>query len=181
MDDEIRVSTVEVAFSTVMDSGCRTAYEFWDERRDDEFAPTWRAFELIELPGKIVRYFHVVDIHEDPFDITFRFWGTGLTDVLNFDRTGRSLLTTDMGYFDESRRQQILEDYQKVIDRRVPFTFLWDASSARETSYSLVVPSIRLPISNDGERVTQIATYFDFESRRKEWQQLFEAHKRPFR
>lgn len=179
MKQFVRVNSVRVPVETILASNCRTTLEYWNLRRGERFAPTWREFDLPDLPAEVIRFTHVVDVNRDPFDLTFRFWGTGLTDVLFFDRTGQSLSVTNMGYLDEDRRRQVMEDYQAVIESRDILPFLWDASSTREHAATLVVPSLRLPLSDDGERVTHIVTHFDFAGNRAEWERIFEVHKRP--
>lgn len=175
----VAVSSVHVTMTDVMESGCRIIYEHWNKVRGERFAPSWRAFDLIHQPANLIRYTHVVDISTDPFDVTFRFWGTGLSDVLYFDRTGQSLLTTNMGYLDEHRRDQVLADYKTVIQSRVPMPFLWDASVTRESARRMIVPSIRLPLSQDNERVTSIVTHFDFASQKTDiWEAMFDVHRR---
>lgn len=175
----VAVSSVHVPLADIMGSGCRDIYEHWNLVRSEHIAPSWREFDLISLPADLIRYTHVVDISTDPFDVTFRFWGTGLTDVLYFDRTGQSLLTTDMGYLDEQRRDHVLADYKTVIDSRAPMPFLWDASATRAYARRLIVPSIRLPLSADNENVTNIVTHFDFASQHCDlWEEMFEVHNR---
>ncbi len=174
----IAVSSVKVTLEDIKDSDCQVIYDFWNTIRGDRIAPTWKEFDLSRLPPNCIRYTHVVDITRDPFDVTFRFWGTGLTDVLYFDRTGQSLLTTNMGYLDERRREQVLADYRKVIEMKAPMPFLWDASSSREHANRLIVPTIRLPLSADNEHVTNIITHFDFASQQKSiWQKMFDVHR----
>ncbi len=173
------VASVSVPLDDVMQSSCGEIYEYWDSIRGARIAPDWNTFDLIQLPANQVRYTHVVDITADPFDVVFRFWGTGLSDVLYFDRTGQSLRTTPMGYLDERRREQVLSDYKTVFETRQPMPFLWDASSTRENARRMVVPSIRLPLSSDGETVTNIVTHFDFASQRKFlWEDLFDVRNR---
>jgi len=175
----VAVTSVHVPLAGIMDSGCRELFDHWNRVRGEAFAPSWRAFDLIHMPANLIRYTHVVDISAEPFDVTFRFWGTGLTDVLYFDRTGQSLLTTNMGYLDERRRDQVLADYRAVIETRAPMPFLWDASATREHARRLIVPSIRLPLSGDGERVTNIVTHFDFASQQSRvWEELFDVQNR---
>jgi len=157
----VAVSSVHISMDEMVNSGCREIYDYWDAVRGARFAPTWRSFDLIRLPGNLIRYTHVVDISAEPFDVKFRFWGTGLTDVLYFDRTGQSLLTTNMGYLDEHRREQVLADYKAVIESQSPMPFLWDASATRVNARRLIVPSIRLPLSDDNENVTGVITHFD--------------------
>ncbi len=180
MEPFVSVASVGVPLETVLESGCAGLYDYWNGIRGSRFAPTWREFELPDLPASVVRYVHVLDVKHDPFDLVVRFWGTGLTNVLYFDRTGESLFTTNMGYLDEARRNQVIEDFSIVIETREPFPFLWDASSSREHAAKLVVPSLRVPISDDGETVSHVATYFDFTDKRPDWERLFEGHARPF-
>lgn len=175
----VAVTSVHVPLEKIMDSGCREMFDHWNRVRGERFAPSWQSFDLISLPANLIRYTHVVDISDDPFDVTFRFWGTGLSDVLYFDRTGQSLLSTNMGYLDERRREQVLADYRTVIATREPMPFLWDASATREHARRLIVPSIRLPLSQDGERVTNIVTHFDFASQKSDvWEKMFAVHER---
>ncbi len=175
----VTVSSAHVSIDDIAESDCLELYEFWNTLKEDRFAPTWEEFDLSYLPANCIQYTHVVDISTKPFDITFRFWGTGLTDVLYFDRTGHSLLNTDMGYLDEHRREQVLSDYNTVIKSRAPMPFLWDASSTRENSRRLIVPSIRLPLSADNHRVTGVITHFDFASQdRNVWEKMFEVNNR---
>ncbi len=175
----VSVSSVRVSLEEIIDSDCLDIYQHWDSLRGDHFAPSWEEFDLSYLPANCIRYTHVVDISHDPFDVTFRFWGTGLTDVLYFDRTGQSLLNTNMGYLDEHRRDQVLNDYKDVIESRAPMPFLWDASSTREQARRLIVPSIRLPLSATNERVDNIVTHFDFEHQQSTiWEDMFDVKNR---
>jgi hypothetical protein len=175
----VAVTSAHVTLDDIVDSDCYAFYEYWNALRGERFAPSWNEFDLISLPPNCIKYTHVVDVSTDPFDVTFRFWGTGLTDVLYFDRTGQSLITTNMGYLNENRREQVLADYKAVIYDRAPMPFLWDASSTREFSKRLIVPSIRLPLSSDGENVTHIITHFDFASQNKDvWGNIFDVSNR---
>ncbi len=175
----VAVTSVHVPMTDIMESSCWELYEHWNTIRGEAFAPCWQAFDLIRQPGNLIRYTHVVDISTDPFDVRFRFWGTGLTDVLYFDRTGQSLLTTNMGYLDEFRREQVLTDYRTVIETRKPMPFLWDASATRRNARRMIVASIRLPLSSDNRTVTNIITHFDFASQRSQlWEEMFDVNNR---
>lgn len=175
----VTVTSARISIDDIAASDCLKLYEFWDILREDRFAPTWEEFDLSYLPANCIQYTHVVDISTEPFDITFRFWATGLTRVLYFDRTGQSLLKTNMGYLVEHRREQVLSDYCAVIKSKKPMPFLWDASSTREHSRRLIVPSIRLPLSADNNKVTGIITHFDFASQDKSvWEKMFEVNNR---
>ncbi len=174
----VAVTSIAAELADVRQSLCGVVYDYWQSLRGEAFAPSWAAFDLPELPGDCVRFTHVVDVHRDPFDIRFRFWGTGLTDVLYFDRTGQSLLTTDMGYLNEERRTQVLADYGTVIENRAPYPFLWDAAASGSRPRQLIVPTLRLPLSDDGETVSHIVTHFDFTDTRPIWEEMFRVAER---
>lgn len=173
MLDSVSVESVRIPLQALAGSGCWPVYDYWHRLRGGRPAPTWSEFDLWNLPADAIRYTHVVDVREDPFDLVYRFWGTGMTDVLQFERTGKSLLSTSMGYLNEARRQQVLADYREVIETRRPLPFLWNAATARESTRRLIVPSLRLPFCADGERVTQILTNFDFVGTREVWEAMF--------
>ena len=174
----VHVDSVRVALEALSASHCRTVYDYWNDLRGDRFAPTWQEFDLWRLHPAVIPFTHVADVRQAPFDIVYRFWGTGMTEVLGYDRTGKSLTSAPMGYLDEDRRRHALADYQEVVATRAPKPFLWDAASARRDRLRLIVPGQRLPLSDDGARVTQVVTTIDFSDTREIWEDLFEVHKR---
>ena len=178
MNERIQIRSLEVSLKELESDGCQRIFEFWNARRGDSFAPRWRDFPLIELPPDCVPYVHVLDVlpSEPEPVLRFRFWGTGLVEMFRMERTGQILTEPHERMLNDGRRRAVADDCARVIESRQPMAFLWDGSSVRDIGYSMVLPSIRLPISGDGETVSQIVTFLDLRSvDRQHWQHMFES------
>ena len=84
-------TSVLVSVAKVLDSNCRFLYEKWDSLCGSDFAPSLKEIDLPRLPSNIIPFIRVVDVSHAPFDLTYRFWGTGLANRLGSKRTGTSL------------------------------------------------------------------------------------------
>jgi len=62
---------------------------YWNEKRGERFAPRWDEFSLSELPPLAIPLINVTDIVPEPLKSTYRFWGSGLTEVFGADYTGQ--------------------------------------------------------------------------------------------
>jgi len=128
---------------------------YWDSLRGAAFAPGWKQFELWALPPAIIPYITVVDVHRDPLDFVCRFFGTGQTNRKGIDWTGKSLQS-----FPVQRGPSAFDEYRWVVDNKRPLTI--SDMVVFENAYSNRVPfeqhSLRLPLSDDGQEVTQIVS-----------------------
>jgi len=168
----ISIQSIEVPLAEVLESDCGALYTYWNGLRGTRWAPRWDEIHLIDLPAPFIPFVYVVDVLEDPFDLRFRFWGTGLTAVFKRDHTGETMLTMDLGVISDDRREKIMGDYRTLIDRKAPFAFLWDTRTAGRGR--MAAPAICLPLSDDGETVTKIICGFDFTENRYDWERLLE-------
>ena len=169
------LSSREVSLQEILETDCRYLYEKWDSQRGNDFAPSWRSFELLDLPTHVIPFCRVVDVLRDPFDLVYRFWGTGLVKVLGADRSGKSLLQLDV-----SRVAEATKEYQTVIERQAPFYYVYDAKTSKGLYFNPVfAPAIRLPLTDDGETVDKIISYVDFNTDSDVWQKVFEEESQP--
>jgi hypothetical protein len=60
-------------------------FAYWEELRGDLVTPPWRAFDWMRLPPAVIPWCAVVDVHEDPLDFVYRFWGTARTALQGRD------------------------------------------------------------------------------------------------
>lgn len=74
-------------------------------------------------------YFRVVDVCLDPFDIHYRYWGTGLVRMLCHDRTGHRLSTMSL-----KRVPQAFAEYRTMIEEKAPFALIYNATTSRNAS-----------------------------------------------
>lgn len=162
----------DVPLDAVLHTGCGVVHAYWDGLRGGRFAPAWGEFQLIDLPAAIIPYMRVTDVIDGGRDFVYRFWGTGLSFVRAFDRTGMRLAGID-----SPRTATALSEYRRVIEEKAPLARVYDAR-AHLHGTSLHAPCIRLPLSSDGETVDKIACYTDFETDSADWRQYFDKSKR---
>lgn len=161
-------SSVRVSIATVLDSYCRLVFELWDSLRGNDFAPSWKDFDLPRLPPHIISFVRVVDVHHAPFDLTYRFWGTGLVRALGGERTGKSLINLS-----GSRVAKATVEYESVIQEKAPYALVYNAKANRPETSPIYAPAIRLPLTDDGEMVDMVLTYTDFGADQDKWLGIF--------
>jgi hypothetical protein len=110
----------------------------------------------------------VVDIELDPFDIRYRFWGTGLVRVLGHDRTGKKLSELQL-----TRVAEAMAEFRTVVEERAPYALIYNATTSKRTG-TLYAPAIRLPIMDDGETVTKVVALTDFNADQSKWRRMLE-------
>lgn len=164
---EPSITSLPVDLAVVLESRCRHVFELWEKLRGNRFAPAWREFDFLCLPPDEIAHIRVVDVRDDPFDLVYRFWGTGLVAILGSERTGKSLLDVS-----SPRVADAVAEYRQVIEARAPYAFIYDAKTTRQT-LPLFAPAIRLPFSDDGKTVTQVLGYSDFQSNSDRWVEVF--------
>jgi len=135
----------------------QVCYEYWQELKGERRAPSWREWDWLRLPPKLIPYFLVVDVHYDPMDFVYRFWGTASVDMHGKDFTGLSIRTIRS----PGTAQMTTDQYMEVVTYHEALGSEYTIK-AGEDGLPYVQTSLRMPFSNDGERVTQIATYVDW-------------------
>ncbi len=158
-----------VPLEEVLETDCKHIFDLWDSLRGDRFAPSWREFDLKLLPPQVISFSRVLDVHHDPFDLIYRFWGTGLVNLLGEERTGKSLV-----HYQAVRVPQVVAEFETVIQERAPCCFIYDAKTSKVTT-PLYSPAIRVPLSDDGDAVHNVLAYTDFQTDHDRWQQAFKG------
>jgi hypothetical protein len=147
-------------------------YEYWQRLKGARRSPAWREWDWLELPVRLIPYFLVVDVRYDPLDFVYRFWGTASVDMHGKDFTGLSI--------SEIRSPQTAKlteaQYAEVVEHHEALGSEYTVK-AGENGLAYVQTSLRLPFSDDGENVTQIATYVDWSRDRDK---IKEEHIREF-
>lgn len=121
---------------------------YWNAIRADRFAPRWQDFDLAELPGTLLRNTLVVDMQDPPLPILYRYYGSGIAQSHGFELTGK----TSDDIFPEDLRRHIVGQYEVVRTAREPKLFLSDIYVKDGVPKRDLI--LRLPLSEDGERVT---------------------------
>ena len=114
--------------------------------------PTWRDFDILDFEGWWGQV-SMGELHIDPVDLTFRLWGTKLTDWWGFDYTNKSLSQTTVTkeiWFE--KELQYLTDFASAPK----LGFITGSLIDHGRDYRLV-HGIDLPLGRNG-RVTHVLT-----------------------
>ncbi len=140
------ISSIEVDPYTTKEPIVTSVLSHWQEAAAGRWAPPWRDIDIMMLPPPLLPYILVADAMPDG-DIVYRYWGRGHSSYHNTDYSGKSLQTMTPTWV----REFLAHQYTRVIETRAPKLF--------ETTYGNIenpVYSLRLPLSDDGERITGI-------------------------
>ncbi|NQV99084.1 MAG: PAS domain-containing protein [Rhodospirillales bacterium] len=143
---------------------------YWRQLTGQREMPTWREFDLMKVPATLIRTSHVVDIENDADDFIFRFWGTGSAEIHNQELTGR--------YLSEMRPLELgrlaIANIKQLIAARQPIAVTTTLMSRSQPEKFQVI--LRLPLSDDGIRVTHAVTITEFPLGRYYSREAFEKH-----
>ena len=111
----------------------------------------------MEVPVQLIPYFLVVDVRYDPRDFIYRFWGTASVSMHGIDFTNQSISRIRSPF----TAKQTAAQYEEVVTHHEAVGSEY-IIRAGEGGPPYVQTSLRMPFSDDGKRVTQIATYVDW-------------------
>jgi len=146
----------------------RWAYAYWQDRCGDRPAPAWADIDLNVFPGPMLPRICVVDVTPAPVDFLYRFWGTAITDMHQYDLTGKSVRhLTPSGY-----ANCIWSQYMHVFETGAPAAFITEVPLERGLiSYFSVV---RMPLSNAPSSVDHILSAESYGEQAGELRRHFE-------
>ena len=138
------------------DADYQVCYAYWCRLKGERSSPEWRDWDWMQLPVKLIPYFIVVDVIYEPRDIIYRYWGTASANMHGIELTGKSV--NDIR---SSETKKTIAQYEEVIEchEAIGAAYVVQAGKYAEPHVRTI---LRMPFSDDGERVTQIATYCDW-------------------
>lgn len=140
--------------------------DYWRAQTPEgAIGPPWRSFDLMMIPAPLLPYSIVMDCGPHVSDFVYRYFGSGLADGISADLTGKTLDRVPARVRDE-----IIQTYGDVIERREPIYLRYDIYPAGNTPIELQ-QGMRLPLSDDGETVNKVFSIFLYPWTRAELRQ----------
>ncbi len=127
-------------------------FEFWQRLGRDGLVPGWSGFRLDEMPLRALPWCAVMDVHLDPLDFIYRFFGTARRHMQGREYTGQSVRSLEPQKFAD----KAFHELRTVYERKAPFhvSTVWSADGAQNANYDI----LRVPFCGDDNTVTQILT-----------------------
>lgn len=135
----------------------RDALAYWQDKCAGRFAPAWTDISLLDFPSRVIPLINVTDIDPQTGTITYRFWGTGLTETHGHDYSGQSPLDLPPREFGDGARS----GHQKLAREKAPNFEVKEFLDHRQLLGRQLL--LRLPLSDDGETVNHSMTVSYFE------------------
>ncbi len=129
--------------------------EYWQAKRGDAFAPAWTDIQLMDLPTALLPKCIVVDMEGPTGDIRYRYYGTAIANLHGYELSNKTIQEMQPPDF----RDQVIRQYRMVQEQRTPMFFVahFPFLTGRRTYQYL----LRLPLSSDGETVTNVLSVQD--------------------
>ncbi len=162
----------EIPLEQAAATRCGQVLDHWRALKGEKFAPSWQQVELAALPPQLIPYVRIVDVVDDGAAFRYRFWGTGLADILGVELTSEEMVQPSLW-----PKGTGLDECLKVVSSGVPLGFIRrvTASEADRPFRPLEVSGLRLPLSSDGRLVDHILSICDFGPDRDAWKLFFEG------
>ncbi len=145
----------------------QTVIDYWDSKCGEKFAPSWDSIDLMDLPPEILPNCMVVDIKDPIIETRYRFFGTGIVQLIGAEMTRQTLADIKS----EAKLDHIINQYQHVVNARKPVIFL--AAYMGQSGQKLCDLMLRLPLPDDMERVSNVISFEDFGDYSHDLQELY--------
>ena len=149
------VDTLEV--SEITSPRIHRLYSYWqDQQRRRSGAPPRRGDIAPDEIRDLLPNIMIVDVERDPLRFRYRLVGTRVVEYNGLEFTGRYL--GEIGWPEE---QDLFDSYAEVVNTRRPFfgSLAWELVTGGVGRCEFV----RLPLSQDGETVSQILAMEDYD------------------
>lgn len=134
--------------------------QIWSAARANRFAPSWRDLDFHAFPPAMLPYMYLIDVLREPCRFRYRFIGTKVCELEGQDYTNK--FVHDLR--PSTLAAAALSEFKKFAENPQPVFFMMVADE-NDTDQRLyrVYGGARLPLSDDGETLTQIIALAQFE------------------
>lgn len=128
------------------------ALDYWQSLLPgNKIGPSWNGFELLNLPPELLPYTLVVDIEGNRRELRYRYFGSKIAEAFNADYSGQV-----MGDLPDLFTSHSKVTYGWVIEEQRPI--LITLEYRRDETSTQLMELLRLPLSNDGNRVDTVVS-----------------------
>jgi hypothetical protein len=124
-------------------------YRDWDSRRGEREFPARADFDVLDFKY-VIGQLALIDVSYDPLRFRFRLHGTGISQRVGYEMTGKELDDLPPPLIRASMRRH----YSEVVGRRMPIV----EARERQIRDDSIVDSeaLALPLSSDGKTIDML-------------------------
>jgi hypothetical protein len=124
-------------------------HQYWLAKRGSRRMPSRSDIDPIELRSQLGNIV-MIDVEHDPLRLRYRLIGTGITEVMARDSTGK--------YYDEiypaELLEKIYESFRWIIDNKAPLRTHGEAFYPDKNFY--LYEALNLPLSDDDQTINMV-------------------------
>jgi len=143
--------------------------DYWEKKRGSRFAPPWSDIEMLDLPTSVIPNCIILDIADDLLASRYRFYGSAVGEMHGMELSNRTVGDVEP----PALREHVLFQYRTIIEVREPRLFATSItvqSGVRRRHYML-----RMPLSDEGDGVTNVFSIEDAGDHRQELMDYYSA------
>lgn len=141
------------------------AFEYWRVLGGEQLRCAWSDFDLMEIPLDVVPSTMVIDVFPDHARNRYRFWGSRMTIIHGREMTGMSPYEIEPSDMVSELRRQHDETRREKTASASCYNFM------RHPGIDHVHSVLRLPLSDDGQTVSQIVVVTDMHQEDRDYMQ----------
>ena len=148
--------TGTIALAQVESQRIQRLVGYWNERRLARGALPRRSDIAPDEIRDLLPHIMIIDVEYEPLRFRYRLVGTRVVEFNGFEFTGKYL--GEIGWPEE---QELLNGYRNLVETKEPFfaAMDWRLVSGAVGRFEFA----RLPLSEDGQRVTQVVSMEDYD------------------
>jgi hypothetical protein len=131
----------------------REIRDYWATKCGGRAMPRRADIDPLELPPQHMPYLSILDVLPDTDDFRFRLLGTGITERLGRDSTGRTVREV-YAAAQPAMRDWMLDSYRAVVTHKRPVLKRGTLGMVQKEFVDF--EALHLPLSEDGERVSML-------------------------
>ncbi|WNJ98585.1 hypothetical protein L2D14_11975 [Thalassospiraceae bacterium LMO-JJ14] len=146
----------EITPETEISDIFRSSIEVWQRlKKQDEDAPVWVIDHLLQFPSELIPYANVMIWDPSLNDFRFLFWGSGRTEMMKYNYTGKPLSELKPAIYNDLVREELSE----ALTHLKPFKS--SVQVVLENGTNTQVDKIRLPFLDTNYEATVVLSLDD--------------------
>lgn len=142
---------------TIASPRLQTLYAYWNDRRAGRSMPSRADIDPVDIP-RLLPNLLLIDVEPDTRRLKVRVAGTAVVEMYGSDYTGQYLDEIEFG----DRRAAVLFDYTSCLESGQAYAAEHSFWTGRGISHR--IERVILPLSDDGETVSQLIAGLEFDT-----------------
>lgn len=134
----------------------QTFHDYWNGLRGHSPAPQRTAFDIVQVPRKLIPHLILLDVLGDRQSFRYRVVGTEVVSRIGREFTGETV----QDYYGRHESPEVVDGYISVVERRQPHVYTASLQSIGKDF--LTYDRLAVPLLDEDGKVAQILACFDF-------------------